>query len=226
MKIVLKVCLCFTLLVSIGCVSIQEPIAVEDGLYQDADRLLVVMEQIPQATTHFPGADCLLCLLTAEGLHMTLGEHVETLKAEEFKVIESQIAAKLRENGLDVVISDEPVTVRDLPRAPSSGENMSSRDFTNLAAEHEASHVLVISVNLIGISRAFASYIPTEEPVARVRGFGYLVDVRDGTFDWYQPFDVAQGVEGEWDQPPDFPKLTNAFYQVLAKAQDEILSHF
>ncbi len=226
MNIVLKSLFLLTALLSVGCASVQKPIAVEDGLYTKANKVVVVMEPIPDPTTHFPGADCLLCMATAEGLHMTLGDHAETLDGAEFKLSKSELAGHLKEKGVDAIVLDDPLVVKDLPKIKAEGENAVPRDFSEVASPHDGTHVLVISVSRIGISRAFASYVPTEDPVAIVEGIGYLIDVRDNTYDWYQPFKVVKGVEGEWDQPPDFPKLTNAFYQVLAEARDEILGNF
>lgn len=211
-----------------GCVSVQEPIAVTQSIYQDesANRVAVVMTPLPEPDVVFPGAGCLLCLATAEGLHTSLSSHTEGLDGSEFKLSKSHLADRLREKGVDPVVIDEPLVLRELPKVKSSSENAVGYDFSALAETYDADYVLVISVSVYGFSREFASYIPTTDPVAVFQGKGFMVDPTTNTYVWYHPFDVVKGVEGEWDQPPEFPKLTNAFYQVVAEARDVVLAEF
>ena len=211
-----------------GCVSVQEPMRVNQAIFdgEAQNRVAVVMTPLPEPNLLFPGADCLLCIATAEGLHTSLSKHADNLDGSEFKLSKTQLADRLREKGLDPVVIDEPLTLKDLPKVKSKAENSSVYDFSELTERHNADYIVVISVSGYGFSREFASYIPTTEPVAMFQGRGFMVDPTTNTYVWYRPFDVARGVEGEWDQPPEFPKLTNAFYQVVAEARDAVLAEF
>jgi hypothetical protein len=211
-----------------GCASVQEPISVNQSIYQDGseNRIAVIMTPLPEPDLAFPGADCLLCLVTAEALHTSLSDHAEGLDGSEFKLSKTHLADRLRDKGVDAVVVDEPLVLRELPKVKSSSENSVGRDFSALAEAHNVDYVLVISVSAYGFNREFASYIPTSEPMAVFKGKGFMVDPKTNTYVWYRPFDMAMGVEGEWDQPPEFPKLTNAFYQVVAEARDAVLAEF
>ena len=53
-----------------------------------------------------------------------------------------------------------------------------------------------------------------------------MVDVRTNAFSWYMPVDYHLSAEGELDEPPEYPALTNSYYQLLEKLRDEVLAAF
>lgn len=56
-----------------------------------------------------------------------------------------------------------------------------------------------------------------------VKGLAYLVNLKTNDYEWYQPIDVAKGA-ANWDQPPGYPDLTNAYYQAIELAKDSVLT--
>ena len=218
----------FFISLSVGCASVQEPVSIDETMLDGTDnsRVVIVMTQLPEPDLAFPGAGCLLCVLTAEGMHASLSSHADNLDGTEFKLSKTELADRLREKGIDPIVVDEPLDFQSLKKAKSDGENSAVYDYSELAELHQADYVVVISVNSFGFSREFASYIPASEPVATFSGKGFMVDPKTNTYVWYRPFSVAKGIEGEWDQPPEFPKLTNAFYQAVAEARDVVLAEF
>ena len=74
------------------------------------------------------------------------------------------------------------------------------------------------------MSRPYSAYVPTGEPKAIVSGSVYLVNLSTNTYEWLMPFSVDKSAEGAWDEPPKFPGLTNAYFQVLEMVADRIQS--
>lgn len=222
------VAVAFFLSLFVGCASVQQPVSIDKAMLDATgdSRVVIVMTQLPEPDVVFPGASCLLCYIAAESMHTSLSSHADNIDATEFKRIKAELADRLRERGIDPVVVDEPLDFQSLQKAKSNGENSAIYDYTELAEQHQADYVLVISVDAYGFSREFASYIPTSEPVATFNGKGFMVDPKRNVYVWYRPFSVAKGIEGEWDQPPEFPKLTNAFYQAVAEARDIVLAEF
>lgn len=211
-----------------GCAAVQEPLSVDQSIFEEEtrNRVAIVMTPLPEPDVLFPGAGCLLCVLTAEGLHTSLSTHTDTLDGSEFKLSKTQLAERLREKGVDPIVVDEPLTLSDLTKFTSKTENSAAYDFSEFAAAYDADYVVVIAVSGYGFAREFASYVPTTEPVAIFNAKGFMIDPSSNTYVWYQEFDMAKGVEGDWNQAPDFPKLTNAFHQLLAEARDSVLAEF
>jgi hypothetical protein len=55
-----------------------------------------------------------------------------------------------------------------------------------------------------------------------VVGASYIVDLTSNNYDWYLPLDIQRSAEGAWDEPPQFPGLTNAYFQTVEMAKDSI----
>lgn len=56
-----------------------------------------------------------------------------------------------------------------------------------------------------------------------MKGAVFLVDTDTNAYHWYLPIDLNLSAEGEWKEPPEYPGLTNAYYQVLEKLSDIVL---
>ena len=69
------------------------------------------------------------------------------------------------------------------------------------------------------------SIVPTSVPMAQVFGQGMVVDLADNKLLWFKPFAVVQAAQGEWDEP-DYPNLTNAFYQAMDSSRQQMITPF
>lgn len=182
----------------------------------------VVLGTVPAPNTYFPGASCLLCLGFAEMANSSLSTHTKTLSKDEFEPLKADIAAALRKKGADVVVFDDQLAIDALPKAAST-ENGPPKDFASLKAKYPVKRLLVIQVDTLGYERTYSSYIPTSDPKAFVKAQGFLVDMDDNHYHWYQPVQIRRAAEGTWDESPGFPGLTNAYYQAVEQAKDELL---
>ena len=84
----------------------------------------------------------------------------------------------------------------------------------------------MVQVSALGVWRGYASYVPTDVPRAVLNGQAALVDLSSHGLDWYLPLALARAAEGEWSEPPKYPGLTNAYYQVLETAMDMVKKPF
>lgn len=85
---------------------------------------------------------------------------------------------------------------------------------------------MVFNITTLGISRTYADYFPTSDPKALLQGSGYLVNLSNNTYEWYLPVNVTKSTDGNWDEPPKFPGLTNAYFQALEIGKDSFLKPF
>ena len=77
-----------------------------------------------------------------------------------------------------------------------------------------------------GTYRTYYGFMPTSTPSTQVVVSAYVIDLDDNRLLYYQPFATNREAEGEWDEGPDFPKLTDAFYQALDQTQQNMLRPF
>jgi hypothetical protein len=211
-----------------GCASkpqLPVPLA-EQALTAQTGKVGIAMSAVPKVDTYFPGADCLLCYAFASASNSALTKHAATLANTELSNLGQDVAAVLAKKGVETVILAEALDLRNLPDASSTAPNAAKKDFSSLRAKHKIDKLLVLNVSMLGYWRTYASYVPTSDPKATVKGTGYLVDLKTNTYDWYLPIDILRTADGNWDEPPKYPGLTNAYFQALEAGRDSVLKTF
>ena len=211
-----------------GCVTPpQKPIEMDQNFLQKGSKKVgVMLTQMPIPDVYLPGANCLLCLAAAEVAVSDLSTHVETLAPDDFKLVESELVKQLKAKGVDVIAINEVLDTESLPEFSSEVEGFARLDYRGFGSKYKISHLLVIDVNAIGMIRNYASYIPVDDPRALVKGVSYLVDLKNNRYKWYKHIKVNKSAKGEWDEPPNFPALTNAYYQAIEMGREMVLSEF
>lgn len=183
----------------------------------------VFLNKLPVVDTNFPGASCLLCIAAASVANSSLTAHTKTLPAEDLAVLNKQVADVLKKKGVKVTMIDD-LDVSKLPDVSKEVPNFARKDFTSLKAKYKIDKLLVINIGLIGIERNYSAYIPNGEPKAKIAGNTYIVNLNDNSLEWSMPINAVKASDGKWDEPPKFPGLTNAYYQVVEMAKDSVLT--
>ncbi|SEL11167.1 hypothetical protein SAMN05216359_105231 [Roseateles sp. YR242] len=200
----------------------QLPVALKAETLAPQARVGVALTAIPTADTYLPGAGCLLCLAAASVANSSLTTHTKSLSADDLGAVKAQVVESLKKKGVQVVAIDgvfDPTKFPELPREV----NLSNRDYRRLQEQYKIDKLLIITVEGVGFQRNYASYIPTSDPRAWVKATGYVVDLRTNAYDWWQPVEVLRPAQGKWDEPPRFPGLTNAYYEAIELAKEQLL---
>jgi len=215
------------LLVLGGCTSMpQEPIAMQPAVLEKPEtRVGVALAVLPKVDTYFPGASCLVCYAAASAANMTLTTHTQKLPTGDIAQIKDDVAALLRRKGYRPVLLPATFDVKKLPSGDGA-PNKPPYDFSALGRQYGIDKLIVIQFTQIGIARNYSDYFPTGIPQGTVYGTGYMVDLADNTYDWYQPIKEVRNAAGVWDEPPDYPGLTNAYFQAVEGARDAVLKPF
>lgn len=228
MKIRLGLILGLVALFITGCATVpQQSVQFSHAsIRPDGGKIGVAMTQVGAPGISFPGADCLLCIAAASLMNSSLSVHTKTLTPEDVPNLKNEVAELLRKNGANVTLIEEPLNVQALKGASNKGSNIADKDFGPLAQKYGVDKLLVIEVNAIGFVRTYSAYIPTSDPLAKFYGRGYLVNLKNNEYEWYQPLEITRSADLKWDEPPKFPGLTNAYYQALENGKDLILNTF
>ena len=191
-----------------------------------AGKVGVAMTPLPKPDTRFPGADCLLCMATASLLNSSLTSHTQKLPLEGLPELKGKMAELVRQNGGEAVVIADDLKLDALPDFASKGPNIALKDFSGLKQKYAIDKIMVLEVPVVGVYRNFASYIPTSPPRAELVIKGYLVNLSNNTYEWYQVFSESKGTDVNWDEPPNFPGLTNAYFQMLETGKDRVVGTF
>lgn len=189
-------------------------------------RVGVLVAELPKPDTAFPGADCLLCLAAASLANGDLSKAVVAWPTEELASLKADLAAALRARGDEVVVIDEAPKLADLPDRNGAEPGFARKDFTAYKAKAGVDRLLVVDVQALGAWRNYAAYIPTGAPRAVFKAQAYLVDLSTHKLAWYERVDLGRPAEGNWDEPPAFPGMTNAYFQVLEEGKDAVKRPF
>jgi hypothetical protein len=211
-----------------GCASNpQLPVSFGDNaLAAHSGRVGVAMTAMPKVDTSFPGADCLLCLATAATANSSLTRHTHMLTGDELLTIKGGIADRLRKKGVDAVVIAENLNIRQLKDFSGGGVNIAKKDFRPLKDQYKVDHLVLIDITRLGFVRNYAAYISRGDPIAELDGTLAVVNLATNAYDFYQEINQSKGSEGGWDEPPDFPGLTNAYYAVIESGKDAVQQPF
>lgn len=215
-----------------GCATpVQQRIDLADNYFSSSKakegKVGVVMAELPKPNTAFPGANCLLCLGVANGMHSALNKEVQTFSTDELKPLPHDVVALLKKRGFDAVLIDEPLKIDALPDLDAKGAtNKARKNFTSLKTKYNVDRLMVVHFTALGVWRSYSAYVPTDPPKAVIAGNASLIDLSTHSLEWYLPVNVSRTADGEWDEAPNFPGLTNAYYQVLETGMDVIKKPF
>lgn len=211
-----------------GCVAEpQRPVFLDHEILEREDmKVGVILAGLPEPDVHLPGADCLLCIAAAEAMNSTLSTHVKTWVPDEFSIVKSDLVKMLKEKGVTVVAIEEAIDIEKLPKNKSKVPYSAKRNYASYKEKYDVNHLLVVDIDQLGVRRSYASYVPTSDPQALISGSSYLVELSTNTYKWYKPISITKSASGNWDEPPNYPALTNAYFQIIATSREVILAEF
>ena len=206
-----------------GCaVAPQAPISLGNDYFKPrGDTIGVAISAIPKPSVEYPGADCLLCLMTASIANKSLADAVPGWPTDDLGSLKAELVTMLSRRGQTTRGIDAPINVADLPDRKDAQPGFARKDFSSFKARG-VERLLVVDITRVGVWRNYAAYVPTGAPRAILKAEAYIVDLATHRLDWYQVVDLSRVSEGNWDEPPKFPGLANAYFQVIEQGKTAI----
>ncbi|TAK72072.1 MAG: hypothetical protein EPO11_10490 [Gammaproteobacteria bacterium] len=99
-------------------------------------------------------------------------------------------------------------------------------NYQRIAAQIDSDKILVIKLEEIGAKREYFGFIPKGAPEAVCEMTGELIDVKNNQVLWRYKTTAELPVKGNWDQPPNYPNLTNALQLAVNSARQELVDSF
>ncbi len=207
-----------------GCSSLpaQTKVPADKTVWQSKQKIGVYVNNVPKITTTFPGAGCLLCLAAASMANTSLTKQVETYKAKQLQQTKESVINILKAKGAEVVVIDSLIKDSVMKKAASPKNPHITKNYSIYKEQKDIDQLLVINFTFVGVSRSYSAYIPTSAPQATVNAEFYMIDTKTNDYTLFDPINIVRGAEGEWDKPPTFPGVTNAFYQAEEAVVDQV----
>lgn len=224
LSVVLSVCVLFVT----GCASLPQQQAVDLNLntIPKQQKIGVYVSPIPKISTSFPGAGCLLCMGAASLANSSLTKQVETFQTEELAKISSIVIEQLKAKGYEVVTIGSLIPEKKLPKVKPVAGSTISKSYAGYKTQYGVDQLLVVNFFSVGVARQYSSYIPVGAPQATISAQFYMIDLASNSYSLYAPINIIKAADGEWDAPPNFPAMTNAFYQAEEEAMDFLRKPF
>lgn len=176
--------------------------------------------------TSFPGAACLLCMAMASGANSALTKHAHTMSNQDVLKIKDELADTLRKKGVEVNLLTDEINEKALKDSVTASASTPKKDFRPLKEKYHVEHLVRLDVRSLGFERDYSSYIARGDAVASVQGLITVVNLSSNEYELYQDISVIKAAEGPWDEPPDYPGLTNAYYTAVESAREQVLRNF
>ncbi len=211
-----------------GCVTSPQPTLnlTTKAFKKETDIVGIYVKPAPAPNTYFDGANCLLCIAVVEGVNASLTSQVKTLDSQELNAIGEKIVKKLTKQGKRAKLITETLDLDQLKSRSSDLPYAAPYDYMPLKDSLGVSHLAVVEYNRLGVKRPYQSYIPVGSPVSFISGRSYLVDLETNQYQMYQNLELSVASEGEWNEGPDYPGLTTAYFLMLEKTKEKIDSLF
>lgn len=214
-------------LILAGCATPQRPLSLSKStLVSKTHRVGVAMTPLPKVDMQLPGASCLLCIAAATMANSSLIDYTRTLPHEDLPKLKDNLAELLRKKGSNVIVISDDLDISKLSDYSGKGTDIAEKDFSPLKQKYGIDKVVLIQITDLGMLRPYSTYFPTSEPKAILKGVGSMVSLNNNAYEWYMPVELAKGSDGPWDESPNFPGLTNAYFQVLEMGKNAFLKPF
>ena len=209
-----------------GCKTIpQAPIVINKELITQSDNRVGLYFETEAPTTHIYGASCLLCYGVASAANSSLSSHLEGIAIDDVQQLKNIVEESLKAQGKTIEVVVLPKRIKKLPKFKSQ-PNFPKRDFRKLQERLKLDTLIVIHIPEHGAYRSYSAYIPNGGPVGTVRGEIYTVDLNTNKYIQYKKIDIKVSSSGNWDEPPSFPGVTNAYYAAIEKAKEFVAELF
>lgn len=224
LSLVLSICVLFVT----GCASVPQQQAVDLNLnaVPKQQKIGVYVSPIPKVTTSFPGAYCLLCMGAASLANSSLTKQVETFQAEELAKTSTNIIEQLKAKGYEAVTISSLIPEKKLAKVKPVAGSTIKKNYAAYKTQYGVDQLLVINFYTVGVVRQYSSYVPVGAPQAAVSAQFYMIDTANNSYSLFAPINILKSADGEWDAPPNFPAMTNAFYQAEEEAVDFLRKPF
>ena len=159
-------------------------------------------------------------------MNTSLTSHIQTLSVNDLENLDTELAKLLSNHSADVRLIKSTIDIEKLENFETEALNFSDKDHRPLRATLGIDKLAYINIYTAGSTRQYNAYVPIGPPTGSLYGRVYLIDLKTNKYDLYDELSFKINVHGEWDEPPAFPGVTNAFYQAIESARNNVLSSF
>lgn len=195
-------------------------VMVKSDFWQDkTTKIGVVMAKIPRACPHTPSSQGLLDMAINNAAASTLDKYLSQIEITTFTPVTEEFVGELQKRGINAVKIDEIFDKTEKPKEVSYTEYVKES-----AERFGVDKLIVLSVDMVGTSRLYYGFVPLSNPEGFCLAEGVMVDAKTTSPKtvWHSDMQWKDGcvpTMQKWDQPPDYPNLTEAILKAVENAK-------
>jgi len=208
-----------------GCATVQPPVTMAPEVWQESNETIgIAVTELPKPDTVLAGNQGLLDLAFNASMASSLTNKVRTWDVNTLNDTPNQVQKILEHQGYKTKLLGK-LDISKLKELPSK-EGYAGLDYSTLKAKEGINKLILFLPTAAGTYRTYYSVMPTSDPIAQVGINSFVIDLDDNRLLHYQTVVMQRSAAGDWDEGPEFPNLTNAFYQALDMSQQALLVPF
>lgn len=214
-----------------GCATVPQPPVALDKSYWNSNKpnLGVYVQNADVPQFYMEGDVRLLDFVVIKAVMAPASNHFEKLDLADFDVLRTDIKTRFEKESIEVKLLSEDLKMDDLPDYSDPDDKdqvyFARKDYSKIRDKHAIDHLLIIEPKRVGLARPYHAFMPLGDPRAIFEVRGQLVDLHSNKLIWYADISRSGYSSGEWDEPPVFPGLTNAFYVALEGVKEDVMEH-
>jgi len=212
----------------VGCATPQPPVALDQSFYTQEGKTVGVMLKVPEKPgLALEGNIGLLDYAIISAATSSLSDNIESQDLGEFVAVSEDLSHSLEGQGFKVVRLQAPEKEPKLAKFkdPDSKDQtyFAAKDHRGMAGQYQVDYLLELTATRAGLARPYYGFVPTDSPRAVFDVHGELIDLSNNQLLWFATMPHAAYADGEWDEGPKFPGLTNSYYVVMNKARQDVI---
>ena len=204
-----------------GCETTPKKIPLDPSFSKSKEvRIGVALVKYPVGGFYKSGPQGLLDLLINTSLAGGLDAYLQKINPNEFDEVQNDYVKKLQDHGFSVKRIDDRIDLEQFPK--SKANDLFEYDLRSLSSKYDIDFLLLVTVQRFGTLRPYYGFIPTGDPKGLFQAAGQLINLKNNELEW-QVFmgenNSIMAVDGQWEQPPDYPNVTSAIQRAEKNAE-------
>lgn len=153
--------------------------------------------------------------------------YVEKLALAPFNKVQFTFVDGLNKRGMKAHVIKAKIDLTKLKESGAKNPKTEALlDFRPLAGLANANYLLIMNVTEAGIARKYYGVIPLGNPVAIFNVEGRLVNLTTNAILWRDQVHELAPIGSNWDSPPKYTALKQAYMRALTSARSDLLLDF
>ena len=191
-------------------------------------KIIIATATLPTPSLYMKGDQGLIDVLASDIATSDLSKHLEHMNIASINDLTNVFADRLKTAHMQVTIDPTAIDLSKLETSSDSPDIVSEYEFTPIRSQFgDANFLLILWIKQVGAIRSYYGFIPVGSPKPYLLMVGEFVDLNNDHVLWRHIANVIQDTQGDWDQSPNYPNLTNTFFKtVVPTAQQEMVDSF